>query len=237
MSFKPSSLAILPCQGGCTAEEGRRIPSRWPISCSFRALGHTLQNDGSVRACWLNTKSQMWRSFFANSVSAAARGLPLNSKLKLLDSATAGILRARYARWPPQMQLAREINSVQRRMIASIMRTQRKPSDIAQTFSTRRFKEAALVMNNRGHWSRQWCQAALNFDDHILRNHIGSPWTHPLRTFRDSQWLQSQRLIQQASSVLSGATGTRVARGHVFQRWENGTRFARDALDRKVHIR
>ena len=38
---------------------------RWPLVSKFTVLGHALQSNGSVRACWSKARAAMWKSFWA----------------------------------------------------------------------------------------------------------------------------------------------------------------------------
>ena len=88
-------LKIKPSSRSCMAAAGcpDTIPlEKWPRVDSFVLLGHILQSNGSIRACWQSTRRSMWKSFWANPGSKSAHTLKFDARLQLLSSyATAGL--------------------------------------------------------------------------------------------------------------------------------------------------
>ena len=139
----------------------------------------------------------------------------------------------RMSRWPPQTQIAHEIDSVQAKMCAIILGLRPFPFEDLPAFFRRRARAARAECRKQGLWSEMWFKRATSWDEHLSR--------HPdiiatmFRDFRDSGWLQMQRANfankwscrSRSWTVLAGRTGTRTAPGYVAQRWQSGIELAR----------
>ena len=206
--------------------------SKWPMTDEFKVLGHTLQNNGSIRACWTLTKRGMWRAFWGNAGARDAKKLPETSKHSLLHRAVAPQFLFRCSRWPPQTQVGEELDRVQRTMVATIIDIARVPGESAQDFVRRRGRAAAAKCRQHGLWSDQWFTRAVRWDEHLARDRNASTWAARIRHFRDRNWFLQRRLsflragAQTNQSVLAGRTATRSGQGKVNVRWHDGIFFA-----------
>ena len=234
MKVKDSSRSCIVADGCLDLPEDTQ---KWPLSSTFNVLGHTLQSSGSIRACWSNTRRCLWRAFWSNPGARTVRHLGLDSKLRLLQRAVTPALDFRCSRWPPQPQIARELDIVQRKMISSIMRIERGPVESIDLFHQRRGRVAAQVARDQGLWSRRWWQRAQMWDEHLARSRNSSAWSSRLRTHRDRRWFTERRAnllgnqhSQSALSVTAGRTQTRTAPGKVHMRWHDGIHLAKDHL-------
>ena len=228
-------LRIKPSSRSCMAAAGtgpEELPEKWPRVHEFAALGHTLQDTGSIRACWQNTRAAMWRGFWANPGSKAARHLTMPQRLRLLDRAVLPQMDFRSSRWPPQRRIADEVDILQRRMVATIMRVPPRPGEEPACYFRRRGRAAAAECKKQGVWSRRWFWRVLDWQDHLDRPRNGQSWAAKLSRYRDREWFIQRRasLLSSGSSAgacLAGRTDTRACRGMVQTRWHDGVEFAR----------
>ena len=88
-------------------------------------LGHTIESSGSIRPCWTKCRTSMWRAFWANPASTSARDLSTPQKLALTNRVVLPQLSCRCSRWPPQRQVAFELDHVQQKMTSSLLRLPR----------------------------------------------------------------------------------------------------------------
>ena len=125
-------------------------PSKWPQVEVFSLLGHTLQQNGSIRACWHGTKRAMWRSFWASPASKDGQNLRRSAKLQLLNEAVVPQLDFRCSRWPPQKTVARELDELQRKTHAAVLRIPRQPGEATEDYLHRRWRDAAAACGAEG---------------------------------------------------------------------------------------
>ena len=104
------------------------------IAASAPYLGHIVQTSCSIRGCWQAARTQMWKAFWANSGSLLGRRLPVPDKLALLRRCVASVVAYRMSRWPPQSQIAREIDDVQARMSSFIIGLRPHPVEDVRIF-------------------------------------------------------------------------------------------------------
>ena len=88
---------------------------RWPLKDSFVVLGHILEPTGSIRACWKRTRASMWRAYWSNPGANAANHISMAHRVQLLARAVQPQLAFRCSRWPPQRQIATEVDTLQQR--------------------------------------------------------------------------------------------------------------------------
>ncbi|CAK0910579.1 unnamed protein product [Prorocentrum cordatum] len=131
LHIKPSSRSCMAAAGTGPGE----LPSKWPRVHEFTALGHTLQDTGSIRACWQNARAAMWRGFWANP----------GSKRRIAD----------------------EVDILQRRMVATIMRVPPRPGEEPACYFRKRGRAAAAECNKQGVWSRRWFWRVLDWQEHL----------------------------------------------------------------------
>ena len=151
---------------------------------AFPVLGHILQSDGGVRSCWLNTKACMWRAFFSNLNSTTARDLPRDLRIKLLNRACRPSFDYRCSRWPPQRQIAIEVDSFQRKLVAAAVRLPQRPGEAVEEFCRRRGHHAGQLCKELGLWSKRWFERAFKWDAfakrsefrELVRQASESPW-------------------------------------------------------------
>ena len=219
LNIKPCSRKVMVCRYSMDTTPDS---VKWPLVTSFPCLGHIIQHDGGIRQCYTETKRMMWRSFWGNSGNAAIRRSSVQLKSFLLNRCCKAIFAYRCSRWPPQPTIAKEVDTLQTRMMASILRTARLPGELAPDYCKRRNKLAATECRQLGRWSVHWFRRALAWDEHLVRGHSRQSWSVLLNKFHDHIWLEEQRLV----SSMQG-TGTRIGRGRPSMRWQDGVLHAR----------
>jgi hypothetical protein len=235
MNIKASSRSCMVSEGNLQVPDNA---DRWPLVDTFIVLGHAIQSGGSVRACWTRARASMWKSFWANPGSKAATALPHSNRLALMGRAVLPQLSFRCSRWPPQRQVACEIDHLQQKMTACLMRPSRKPGEEAADYVRRRGRLARKVCVEQGVWSHKWFGRATQWDDHLARPQNFHSWPAKLREHKGKQWLMERRASfaptvasrDSSSSILAGRTGTRSFRGKVNTRWHDGIDFARSCV-------
>ena len=188
LELKSDSKILQPglgCQESCDWITG------WKIVPSTQYLGHIVQTNCSIRACWQAARRKMWKAFWANSGSTLGRKLPAPAKFALLRRCVACIVGYRMSRWPPQAQVARELDNVQARMSAFVLGLRPHADESIETFCRRRGRAARAQCRAQGLWSDFWFSRAVAWDDHMTR--------HPetiatgFRNYRDMTWLEARR--------------------------------------------
>ena len=206
----------------------------WPLVDTFIVLGHAIQSNGSVRACWARARTSMWKSFWANPGTNLARDLPDTSKLALMQRVTLPQLSFRCSRWPPQRQIANELDALQQKMVASLVRLPPAPGEEAADYVRRRGRLARKFCAKQGVWSQHWFTRAVCWDAHLSRPRNWHSWPSRLRGHKGKQWLMERRALfapavasrGSSASVFAGRTGTRSFHGKVNTRWHDGIDFA-----------
>ena len=216
MRIKPSSRCCMVAAGSLQVPAD---PRRWPIRDTFVVLGHILQSTGSIRACWSRSRAAMWKSFWANPGAETAKCLSIPCKLVLLTRAVQTQISFRCSRWPPQRQIAQEVDTLQQKMTASMLRLPRLEHEEPAAYVRRRGRLARDHCQQQGRWSAHWFARALAWDEHLSRDRNNQTWSARLRHFRGKEWLQKQRAFYapgaSPSSLLAVRTGTRAVRGKV----------------------
>ena len=192
---------------------------RWPMNDTFLVLGHLLQPTGSIRACWSRTKAVMWKAFWTNPDAESAKNVSIPCKLQLLTRAVQPQMSFRCSRWPPQRQIAHEVDTLQQKITASMLRVPRNHHEEPADYIRRRGRLARALCQKQGRWSAHWFTRACAWDKHISRGHNDNAWSAKLRDYRGKEWLMQRRadLAPHASSasLSAGRTGTRAIHGKV----------------------
>ena len=232
MNIKASSRCCMVSEGNNDVPDN---VERWPLVKTFLVLGHAIQANGSIRSCWSRARTSMWKAFWANPGAQNANDLPSAARLALLGRAVLPQLDFRCSRWPPQRQIACEVDQLQQKMVASLLRLPRLDGEEAPEYVRRRGRVARRITSANGPWSCKWFRRAVLWDEHLARPQNHHSWPARLREFRGKQWLIDRRasLAPAASShnsshsVLAGRTCTRSFRGKVNTRWHDGIDLAR----------
>ena len=142
----------------------------------------------------------------------------------------------RCSRWPPQKQIADELDTLQRNMTAVLIRTPRLEAEETNDYFRRRRRIARNLCIENGLWSKRWFSRSLKWDQHLARPLNRHSWPAQLREYRGREWLMERRMSfapsvasrTSSASILAGRTDTRAVRGKVHMRWHDGIEFAKD---------
>ena len=129
------------------------------------------------------------------------------------------------SRWPPQPTIATELDRIQSKMVASMLRIKRQDGEGAADYCRRRNRDAAFKCRQLGRWSSHWFERVLKWDAHLERAHCHQSWAVLLRSFHDEIWLETHRF-----ETNSHGTATRTSRGRPLTRWHEGVSFAKGHL-------
>jgi len=218
------------CARGCREPDAESLLWAHEHNRTFKALGHTLSDDGSIQPCLTATLASMWRSFYGN-FGKNMRHAPLEHKLRLLNRAVLPIATYRMSRWPYQVQAAKQVDKTQTKMIGSLLGMKVQPGDDPATFAMRRNRAAKNIAAQRGKWSSIWRKQVANWSSHLNRPRNHRSWASQTLHYHGKHWLQEQRVthsVGQWGSMFAGRTCTRAMPGIVHRRWHDGVDAARE---------
>ena len=180
-------------------------------------------------------RAAMWRAYWANPGSKDAHKLAVSHRLALLRRAVAPSFSFRCSRWPPQCQVASELDCLQQKMTASLLKLPRDEGEEADAYVRRRGRAARKLCVANGKWSALWFRRAVQWDEHLARPLNSNSWAAKLRMYRGRSWLMEQRSkfapsvasLASPASMLAGRTGTRAQAGKVHMRFHDGIEYAR----------
>ena len=166
----------------------------------------------------------MWRCFWANAGSRPAQVLSSSLRVRLLSKTVGPVYDYRNSRWPPQQTIGKEVDALQRKMAASILRVARRPGEDAVEFCRRRNNAAGSLCRAMGLWSSRWFKRTLAWKG-------SNAWSPLLIFYRAKRWLHVRRasFVRHSShegSCHAGRTGTRQIMGAPCVRWHDGIDFA-----------
>ena len=162
----------------------------------------------------------MWKAFWANCGHSSLRSAPAKIKIDLLNRACLPLLDYRCSRWPPQPTFGTELDRVQLKMAAVLLRVGRRLGETPADFCRRRNRLAGDACAKLGRWSQVWRRRAVEWDDHIVRAHSPHSWPSLLRFFHDADWLNEQRFLRDPCG--RRGTNTRMSLGRPNVRWHEG---------------
>ena len=172
------------------------------------------------------------------------RRVGYNRSLKLLERAVKPLFAFHCAGWPPQQQISKELDQLQRRMRAAAIGLRPYPMEPLESFRRRAGRECSQVIGN-GWWRALWINSAIRWHEHLKRD-----WLRQLLHYDDGAdtsklstsfaWAPAMVATWSAEGIESlrhyatnNARNTRVSRihrracaGHVHQRWTEGIKWA-----------
>ena len=177
----------------------------------------------------------MWRAFWETAGSKMARCLSRQQKICLIARAVSPQIDYRSSRWPPQKQIASELDRIQQKMVSIVLHETGQPGEEVPDYVRRRGRIARSLSEQYGLWSHRWFARVIKWDRHLARARNGLSWSSRLRTYHGSEWLIEQRssFISSSTSTMSvvaGRTGTRSFQGKVFMRWHDGVHYALERI-------
>ena len=168
----------------------------------------------------------MWKAFWVNAGSKAAKTLRRPRLAKLISRSVQPLFEFQCARWPAQITYLKKIDILQRKMISSAFGIRRNPAESVEQHNRRCSRVAAPYIDCP--WSHVWCKRMKTWSDHMARH--PELWPARLSAFHNSQWLQMRRILCGSQSVFAGPTQTRAIRCKVERRWHDGLRFSEEFL-------
>ena len=211
----------------------------WKRVDPFEVLGHFISASCSIAQPWGEVRRSIMKAYYAKFRPGVLRHCNTDDVLALMDRHLLPVLTFRCCTWPFTMTIAKEIDSLQARLMAPLLAvTPDQDEDIGE-FVRRRNRRANTLCDDHGRWSHIWAQRVMSFDAHIGRNTSGQLWPAHLRFVRDSHWLMERRALflprtcsqLQGWTVFAGRTNTRRARGGVPTRWHDGILESKQYLD------
>ena len=177
----------------------------------------------------------MWKAYWANPGAQVAKHVSMPRKLQLMTRAVQPQFAYRCSRWPPQRQIAAEIDTLQQKMMASMLGLPRLEGEDPAVYVRRRGRAARSHCQQQGFWSARWFARSVAWDEHLARPQNINTWSARLRDFRGQVWLMQRRascaptMSSRARSVslLAGRTNTRAIHGKVQMRWHDGIEYAK----------
>ena len=163
----------------------------------------------------------MRRAFFANCRSSSAKLLTFDLNLRLLDRSVLPVLRHRCTRWPANAATFNEIGTIQRKMVASIMRLPMHHVEDPSDYVRRRHRAVSNIIAEHGAWNSDYCRRLISWDAHCRRERNRHSWAAKLVSYHGEDWLAMQR------ALVSQGSGTRALRGFPSTRWHEGIVFAK----------
>ena len=148
------------------------IPASWECPAAVTFLGYVVQDDAGIRSAWARCRSKMWQRFFAISRDRGWSKLSIARKSRHVERSIWTLLSFYCGTWPPQLQVSREIDTVQRKMFAAILRVKKLPEEEPVTYVRRRNKLAKNLCNEMGLWSSRWFSKARCWNQHLQRDLI-----------------------------------------------------------------
>ena len=161
-------------------------------------------------------------------------------KALLLKRAVAPQLDFRCSRWAPQKQVASEIDSLQAKMTATLLKLPFGDGESPEDYVRRRGRLAARLSQKHGLWSLRWFKRATKWDEHLARPRNARYWAAKLKCYHDRDWFIFRRISFAPSVALrespacstAGRSDTRTGRFKVHARWHDGVQYARDRGNR-----
>ena len=235
LDIKPGSQIVLVPAGGEVSE----IPAEWSVPDAVTFLGYIVGCNGGIRRAWQHCRAKLWKSFFRISKAPGWSKLTTLRKCKVLERSIWSLLSFYCGSWPPQRQVALEIDATQRRMYASTLRIRRKDGEAVVTFIRRRNKDAKKVLEETGYWSARWIKKALSWDQHLHRDlaqqrlHVEEnvlvervsscfSWGPALLAYQDEAFVNLRRVVCRRdafSDRVEVRTGLRSGQRKVHPRW------------------
>jgi len=238
LHFKASSqmvMAPLGCQDFDVTDE-----SKWPLVDQMDVLGHCLQNDCGIEACFQRAFQNAWKAFFANCCSRDAARFPVSARINLIKRSVEPVLRFRWTRWPFRKDHANKLDSMQRKMLCIISGIKPNGVESAEAFIHRRGRSVARLQRSIGSWGNAWAKALLLWDEPLQKIENRHLWPAAVRRFLDpgnfDSWPSKLRGLLPPSQLAlrrtfnNGRPSTRNTPGFIQRRWSESLEVATDWL-------
>ena len=220
LCFKPDSCMIMPPLG--SEDIDVTDDSKWTVVSEMEVLGHRLQCDSGIEACFRRTCENAWKAFFANCASRDANRLSVSCRISLLRRAVEPVVRFRWTRWPFRKDHANQLVRIQRKMLAILSGLRPFVGEPPDHFTQRRGREVSKLQSRMGSWGTKWAMALLSWNSHLERPLNSRSWASMLLELHRPAELADRR------SRNNGRPCTRKDPGFIQRRWSESLTFAED---------
>ena len=154
------------------------------------------------------------RHFVANCGSWMGKLLPWAVRITLIHQAVEPVLRFHCVRWPYGVDIARQLDTIQRRMYTISIRVPMIGDEDIELYNRRRAKAVASLQREHGSWSSLWIRLLRSWRDHLGRPANRHSWAAVLQHFMTPAQLDLMRVHHGRRG-----TGTRAISGYIRKRW------------------
>ena len=229
LTLKPSSKLVTSAAVGSAYIAGDKV-GEYLYEQDFPVLGHVMNNAGSIARSFETTTRKMWKAFWGNAGSKAAKTLGRQRLATLIVRSVQPLFEFQCARWPAQITYLNKLDTLQRKMIASAFGLCKSPAETMEQHNRRSCRISAPYIKTP--WSHIWCRRMMTWRDHMARH--PTLWPARISAVQDSEWLQVRRILCGSQSRFVGPTRTRATRGKVERRWQEGLEFGQAFLQQRT---
>ena len=166
--------------------------------------------------------------------------LGLERRLKTLERAVKPLFTFHCVAWPPQNQIAKEVDQLQRHMTAAAIGLRPSPLESAADFRRNSARECSKLIGDSW-WKYYWFDSAISWRAHLVRDferqrrffengvapHLLSTvfaWAPVMYSTWSADWIEAQRFFSQNNGrqCMDSRLFRRACVGHVHRRWAQG---------------
>ena len=218
LAIKPASRKYL------SAHPNDSVGSEtWKRERTIDLLGYVLTDNCCPLAPFKQASTTVWKAFYAKLSHEGYRSLAPALIAVQLDRFLLPILRAKWLTWPFGKCLAGKLDTLQNRLLSSVMAIPMIADEDVARYVRRRCHLASSHSAAQGSWSLRWAADLNNWYDHCKRNSCARLWHGHLHKEVTPSFLMQQRSLfcinSTRWSVQAGRTATRHAAGKVQTRY------------------
>ena len=229
LTLKPSSKMVTSAAVGSEHVTGDKVGD-YTYESDFPVLGHMVASSGSIARSFDSTIRKMWKAYWGNSGSRAAKTLGRQRLATLIVRSVQPLFEFQCARWPAQITYLNKLDTIQRKMVSMAFGLRKTPAETMEQYNRKCCRIAAPYISQP--WSHVWCKRMQTWSEYMSRHpHI---WPARISKVNDADWLVVRRILCGSRSIHSGPTRTRAMRGKVERRWHDGLRYAHEFLEQRV---
>ena len=221
------------------------VNTDWVMEDCSDVLGRVIAGNNSIRQSWNAVKCNMWKAFFSNVRCKYWRQVGFQRRLILLSRAVKPLLMFHCTAWPPQQQVGKELDQLQRRMTAATLGLRPYPLEDPSCFRRRAARECSRIIGDQWwrklwtnscirwqkHLDRDWGRQRLFFEDGVSPEKLSTcfAWAPLLTSTWDAAWIESHREYSQniARNTRTSRLYRRARAGYVHTRWGEGIVWAK----------
>ena len=142
-------------------------------------------------------------------------------RLQQIQRTLLPMIRYRWSRWPFYHDRAKNIDKLQREIIAHALMMKRQTGQEKKEYHIARMREAGKVAAKQGLWSTMWARDVVMWNRHCMRGH-GNAWPHHVILWRGPEWLDARRRDLARYGDGYWTTDTRADERAPHTRWKDG---------------